>query len=95
MGNGIVAPIALGIRRVTGKDAHEGAWGKLIQGGERDARITETPENMEFIIGWWSPIKQLMRCIVPTTAARPDVGQKICRGKGIRPKMGREVGMEE
>lgn len=69
VGDGIVAPVTFGVRRVTEEDAREGAWGELVRGGGGDARVTKAPEHTKLIIRGRSAEKKLVGCVVPARAA--------------------------
>ena len=46
----IIAPIALGVSRVTEKDTREGTRSKFMRRGGGNTRITKTTENTKTII---------------------------------------------
>lgn len=60
MRDGIVAPIALGVGRITKKDACEGSRSKLMWCYGSDARIAKAPEDVKTIIRWGSAVEKTM-----------------------------------
>ena len=74
MSDMIIAPVTFGVRRVAKKDAWDGSWCKLVWRGGRGARITETPEYTETIVGRWCAEDKVVRGVVPpgTTQTKVD-----------------------
>jgi hypothetical protein len=91
----IITSVAFSVSRVTKKDARQGARSKFMRGGGDDTRITEATKNSETIIGGRGTEEKMMRCITPTDTTRAKVNKKCGGGKGIRPKPGWHVGVEQ
>ena len=68
MSDRIIAPVTFGVRRVAKEDAWDGSWCELVWRGGRGARITETPEDAETIIGRWCAEEKVVRGVVPPRA---------------------------
>ena len=73
MSDRIIAPVTFGVGRVAKKDAWDGTGCKLVWRGGRGARITETPEDAETIIGRWCAEEKVVRGVVPPRATRTNV----------------------
>ena len=73
MSDRIIAPVTFGVRRVAKEDAWDGSWCELVWRGGRGARITETPEDAETIIGRWCAEEKVVRGVVPPRATRTNV----------------------
>ena len=95
MGHWIIAPVTFGVGGVTEKNTRDRPWSEFMRGGGRGARITETPEDPETIIGGGDTKEKLMRGIVPAWTTWTDVKKEGGGGKSIRPKPRRHVGVKE
>ena len=76
VGDGIVAPISLGVRGVADEDASDRTGCKFVGSGVSSARIAKAPENMQAIIGRGRTEEKMVRCIVPPWAAGSKVKEK-------------------
>ena len=76
VGDGIVAPIALGVGGVADEDASDRTRCELVRSGVSSARIAEAPENTQAIVRWGRTEEKMVRCIVPPWAARANVKEK-------------------
>ena len=91
----IITSVAFTVSGVTKKDTRHGARSKFMRGGGGDTRITEATKNSETIIGGRGTEEEMMRCITPTEMTRAKVSKKCSGGKGIRPKPGWHVSVEQ
>ena len=73
MSDRIIAPVTFGVRSVAKEDAGDGSWCELMWRGGRGARITETPEDAETIIGRWRAEEKVVWGIVPPRATQTNV----------------------
>ena len=73
VGDGIVAPITLGVRRVAEKDTCNGTRCKFVGSSVGSARITKAPKNTQTIIGRWRTKEKMVGCEIPTWAAGTNV----------------------
>ena len=76
VGDGIVAPISLGVGRVADEDASDRTRCEFVRTGVRSARIAKAPENTQGIIRWGRTEEKMVRCIVPSWATRVKVKEK-------------------
>ena len=76
MGDGIIAAVALSVRWVAEKDAGDGAGCKLMRRSSGDARVAKAAEDAKPIIRGGCIEEKMMRCIVPSWAARAKVKEK-------------------
>ena len=76
VGDGIVAPISLGVRGVADEDASDRTRCEFVRSGVSNARIAKAPENTQAIIRWGRTEEKMVRCIVPPWAARAKVKEK-------------------
>ena len=76
MGDGIVAPISLGVRGVADEDASDRTRCEFVRSGVRTARIAKAPENMQVIIRWGRTEEKMVRCIVLPWTAGSKVKKK-------------------
>ena len=76
VGDGIVAPKALGVRGVADEDASDRMGCKFVWSGVGSARIAKAPENTQAIIGRGRTKEKMVRCIVPPWAAGSKVKEK-------------------
>ena len=60
-----------------------------------DARIIETPKNTKIIIGRWATKEEIMWGKVPTSMTGTNVDEERGGGEGVRPKLERDISMEE
>ena len=66
-----------------------------MRSGGGYTRETEASEDAETIVRGRGTEEKLMRCIIPTDTTRSKINKKCCDGKGIRPKPGWHVGVEQ
>ena len=76
VGDGIIAPIALGVRRVAEENASERTGCKFMRSSVGGARVTKAPKNTQTIIRRWRTKKEVMRCVIPPWAAGSEVKEK-------------------
>ena len=76
VGDGIVAPISLGVGGVADEDASDRTRCEFVRSGVGNARLTKTPKKTQAIIRWGRTEKKMVRCIVPPWAARAKVKVK-------------------
>ena len=65
VGDGIVAPISLGVGGVANEDASDRPWCKFVMSGVGSARIAKAPKNTQAIISWGRTKEKMVRCVVP------------------------------
>ena len=95
VGDGIVAPISLGVGGVADEDASDRTRCEFVRSGVGSARIAKAPENTQAIIRWGRTEEKMVRCIVPPWAARAKVKEKRSNGEGVRPETRRHISMEQ
>ena len=93
VGDGIVAPISLGVGGVADEDASDRTRCEFVRSGVGSARIAKAPENTQAIIRWGRTEEKMVRCIVPPWAARAKVKEKRSSGEGVRTR--RHISMEQ
>ena len=76
VGDGIVAPISLGVGGVADEDASDRTRCEFVRSGIGNARIAKAPENTQAIIRWGRTEEKMVRCIVPPWAAGSKVKEK-------------------
>ena len=76
VGDGIVAPISLGVGGVADEDASDRTRCEFVRSGVDSARIAKTPENTQAIIRWGRTKEKMVRCIVPLWAVGSNVKKK-------------------
>ena len=76
VGDGIVAPISLGVRGVADEDASDRTGCKFVRSGVGCARIAKAPENTQAIIRWGRTKEKMVRCVVTPWAAGSNVKEK-------------------
>ena len=95
VGDGIVAPIDLGVGGVADEDASDRTRCEFVRSGIGSARIAKAPENTQAIIRWGRAEKKMVRCIVPPWTARAKVKEKRSSGECVRPETWRHISMEQ
>ena len=95
VGDGIVAPISLGVGGVADEDASDRTRCEFVRSGVGSARIAKAPENTQAIIRWGRTKEKMVRCIVPPWAARAKVKEKRSSGECVRPETRRHISMEQ
>ena len=73
MGDWIIAPVNFGVGRIAKEDARKGPGREFVRSSGRGARITETPEDAETIIGRWCAEEKVVRGVVPPRVTRTNV----------------------
>ena len=73
MGDGIIAPISLGVRGVADEDANDRTRCEFVRSRVGSARIAKAPKNMQAIIRWGRTEEKMVRCIVPLLTAGAKV----------------------
>ena len=76
VGDGIIAPISLGVRGVADEDASDIMRCEFVTSGVGSARIAKAPENTQAIVRWGRTKEKMVRCIVPPWAAKANVKEK-------------------
>ena len=76
VGDGIVAPISLGVGGVADEDASDRTRCEFVRSGVGSARIAKAPENTQAVIRWGRTEEKMVRCIVPPWAAGAKVKEK-------------------
>ena len=76
VGDGIIAPISLGVRGVADEDASDRSRCKLVRSSVSSAGIAKAPKNTQAIIRWGRTEEKMVRCIVPPWAAGAKVKEK-------------------
>ena len=95
VGDGIIAPISLGVGGVADEDASDRTGCEFVRSGIGSARIAKAPENTQAIIRWGRTEEKMVRCIVPPWAARAKVKEKRSSSECVRPETRRHVSMEQ
>ena len=95
VGDGIIAPISLGVRGVANEDARNRMACKFVASSVGSARIAKAPENTQAIIRWGRTEEKMVRCIVPQWTARAKVKEKRSSGECVRPETRRHISMEQ
>ena len=73
MSDRIIAQVTFVVRRVAKEDTWDRSWCELVWRGRRGARITETPEDAETIIGRGCAEEKVVRGVVPPRATWTNV----------------------
>ena len=76
VGDGIVAPISLGVGGVADEDASDRTRCEFVRSGVGSARIAKAPKNTQAIIRWGRTKEKMVRCVVPPWAAGSNVKKK-------------------
>ena len=76
MGDGIIAPISLGVRGVAAEDASDRVRCKLMRSSVSSAGIAKAPKNTQVVIRRGRTKEKMVRCIVPPWAAGAKVKEK-------------------
>ena len=76
VGDGIIAPISLGVRGVADEDASDGLRCKLVRSSVGSAGIAKAPKNTQVVIRRGRTKEKMVRCIVPPWAAKANVKEK-------------------
>ena len=73
MSDRMIAPVTFGVGRIAKEDAWDGSGCELVWHGGRGAGITETPKDVETIIGRWCTEEKVVRSVVPPRTTRTNV----------------------
>ena len=95
VGDGIVAPISLGVRGVADEDASDRTWCKFVRSSVGSARIAKALKNLHAIIRRGCIKEKMVMCIVPPWAAGSKDKKKGCSSECIRPAARRHVSMKQ
>ena len=76
MGDGIVAPISLGVGAVADEDASDRSRCKLVRSSVGSAGIAKASKNTQVIVRWGRTKEKMVRCVVPPWAAGSNVKKK-------------------
>ena len=81
MSDRIIAPVTFDVRGVAKEDTWDGSWCELVWRGGRGARITETPEDAETIIGRWCAEEKVVRGVVPPRATGRMLTKRVAAAR--------------
>jgi hypothetical protein len=95
MSGRIITPIATVVWGVTKEDAGDGARSELVGCGGRGVRIAETSKDAEARVVWRRLEEKMVRSVVVSWTAGPEVEKKGGSGEGFSPEARRDGGMEE
>ena len=76
VGDGIVAPVSLGVRGVADEDASDRSRCKLVRCNVGSTGIAKAPKNTQVVIRRGRTKEKKMRCVVPPWAAGSNVKKK-------------------
>jgi hypothetical protein len=76
VGDGIVAPISLGVGGVADEDASDRSRCKLVRSSVGSAGIAKAPKNTQVVIRRGRTKEKMVRCVVPPWAAGSNVKKK-------------------
>ena len=76
VGDGIVAPISLGVGGVADEDASDRTRCEFVRSGVGNASIEKAPKNTQAIIRWGRTKEKMVRCVVLHWAAGSNVKVK-------------------
>ena len=76
VGDGIVAPISLGVGGVADEDASDRSRCKLVRCNVGSTGIAKAPKNTQVVIRRERTKEKMVRCVVPPWAAGSKVKEK-------------------
>ena len=76
VGDGIIAPISLGVRGVADEDASDRSRCKLVRSSVGSAGIAKASKNTQVVIRRGRTKEKMVRCVVPPWAAGSNVKKK-------------------
>ena len=91
----IITTVAFSVSRIADEHTRKGARGELMRSSGGCTGVAAIAKDAEVIIGGWCTEQEVVWCILPTGATRPNVNEKSGSGEGIRPKAWWHVGMEQ